>query len=83
VTIGDLVRANLWQGGEKNQLIRKIRSGGFSLMILRPRLEPPEFAAAVRESYVAVPARRIWMHTDLTRWPYMEVYVPRRPAGER
>jgi len=81
VTIGDLVRANQWQGGERNQLLRKIRAGGFSVLILRPRLEPPDFAAAVQQSYVAVPERRIWMRTDLTRWPYMEVYVPRRPAG--
>jgi hypothetical protein len=72
VTIGDLVRAGQWRGG---QLIEKIRSGGFSVMILRPNLEPRDFAAAVRESYV--PAEQIRVPGALSHWGYMEVYVPR------
>lgn len=80
VTIGNLARAGLWRDGEKNQLIRKIREGGFSAMVLRPRLDPPAFAAAVNESYA--PERAIPMGAGLIRWPYMEVYVPRRPAAK-
>ncbi len=71
VTIGDLVRAGQWRGGRSNGLIEKIRSGGFTLLILRPQLEPPDFAAAVGESYVAeekIPVRY---------WRYLEVYVPK------
>ena len=79
VTIGDLVRAGQWQGG---RLIEKIRSGGFSVMVLRPNLEPPDFAAAVRESYV--PAEQIPVPGTLSHWDHMEVYVPKnapwRPA---
>jgi hypothetical protein len=85
VTIGDLVRAGLWRGGESRGLVEKIRRGGFSVLILRPQLEPPDFAAAVRESYVVgeeipVPSG------GLSRWRRMDVYVPRnapwKPAEE-
>jgi hypothetical protein len=82
VTIGDLVRAGQWQGG---LLIEKIRSGGFSAMILRPNLEPPDFAAAVRERYVS--AERIPVPGTLSKWGRMEVYVPKnapwKPAEEQ
>jgi len=76
VTIGDLVRAGDWTGGPSNGLIEKIRSGGFSALILRSQLEPPDFAAAVRESYdveerIPVPAG------GLSHWQYTEVYVPK------
>jgi hypothetical protein len=81
VTTGDLVRANVWSGGE---LVEKARRGGFSLMILRPRIEPDDLLLAVHESYV--PMGKIKMGTELTRWPYMEVYVPKaarwRPEGQ-
>jgi hypothetical protein len=81
VTIGDLVRAGKWQGG---LLIEKIRSGGFSAMILRPNLEPPDFAAAVRERYVL--AEQIPVPGTLSKWGRMEVYVPKnapwKPAEE-
>ncbi len=76
VTIGDLVRAGEWRGGPSNGLIGKIRSGGFSVLILRPQLEPPDFAGAVRESYAV--AERIPVPAGgLSHWQYMEVYVPK------
>jgi hypothetical protein len=75
VTIGDLVRAGQWRGGGSNGLIEKIRSGGFSALILRPRLEPPDFAAAVREGYDL--EERIPVPAGLSHWQYMEVYVPK------
>jgi len=79
VPIGDLVKAGLWRGGE---LVEKARRGEFSLMILRPRIEPQDLAAAVRQSYM--PMERIPMRRTLGGWPYMQVYVPRttpwRPA---
>jgi hypothetical protein len=84
VTIGDLVRAGQWHGGPSNELLGKIRSGGFSALILRPKLEPPDFAAAVRESYDV--EERIPVPGGLSHWQYMEVYVPRsapwKPAPE-
>ena len=84
VTIGDLVRAGQWRGGLSNELIEKIRSGGFSVLILRPKLEPPDFAAAVRESYDV--EEKIPVPGGLSHWQYMEVYVPKgspwKPAPE-
>jgi 4-amino-4-deoxy-L-arabinose transferase-like glycosyltransferase len=81
VTIGDLVRAGQWRGG---QLIEKIRAGGFSVMILRPNLEPPDVAEAVRGSYVR--AERIPVPGTLSHWGCMDVYVPKdapwKPAEE-
>ena len=76
VTIGDLVRAGNGAGGPSNGLIGKIRSGGFSVLILRPQLEPPDFAGAVRESY-AVEERIPVPAGGLSHWQYMEVYVPK------
>ena len=75
VTIGDLVRAGRWRGGPSNGLLEKIRNGGFSAMILRPNLEPPDFAEAVRKKYI--PAERIPVPGPLSHWGYMEVYVPK------
>jgi hypothetical protein len=85
VTIGDLARADRWHGGPSNGLIEKLRSGGFSVLILRPQLEPPGFAAAVRENYVV--AEEIPVPSGgLSRWKRMDVYVPRsapwKPAEE-
>ena len=84
VTIGDLVRAGRWRRGPSNELVEKIRSGGFSVLILRPQLEPPDFAAAVRESYVV--EEEIPVPGGLSRWQRMDVYVPKdapwKPAEE-
>jgi hypothetical protein len=79
VTMGDLKRAGVWQG---NEIIEKARRGEFALMVLRPKVEPEELAEAVSESYV--PVEQIPMRTAMTRWPFMQVYVPKgarwRPA---
>lgn len=72
VTLGDLERAGA-EGG--NGLVDAIRKRRFAVMVLRPKLDPEDFAAAVRENYAAV--ERIPMRTDIARWPYMEVYVPK------
>ena len=75
VPIGDLAKGGLWQGGE---LIEKTRRGEFTVMILRPRIEPEDLARAVQEQYV--PAERIPMRAAIGGWPYMQVYVPRGMA---
>ncbi len=72
VTLGDLARAGV---ESRNGLVEAVRRGQFSLLVLRPRLEPEEFADAVRERYT--PVERIPMRTDIARWPYMDVYTPR------
>lgn len=79
VPMGDLKRAGVWKG---NEIVEKARRGEFALMVLRPKVEPEELAEAVREMYA--PVEQIPMRTDLIRWPYMQVYVPKaapwRPA---
>ena len=81
VPIGDLARGGHWRGGE---LVEKARKAGFSLMVLRPWIEPEDLAEAVRRAYIAV--ERIPMRQGLGGWPYMEVYVPKdapwRPASD-
>ena len=72
VTLGDLERAGA-EGG--SGLVDAIRKRRFAVMVLRPKLDPADFAAAVQEHYAAV--ERIPMRTDIARWPYMEVYVPK------
>jgi len=71
VIMGDVARAGLWRG---NAVIRKIREGGFALLILRPKIEPSDLADAVGLRYL--PVERIRMRTDLGGWPYVQVYVP-------
>jgi hypothetical protein len=72
VTLGDLNRAGVGAG---SGLVAAVREGRFSLMVLRPKLDPEDFAAAVRERYQ--PVERIPLRTEIARWPYLEVYVPK------
>ncbi len=80
VPIGDLAKGGLWHGGE---LVETTRRGEFSLMILRPRIEPEDLAHAVQAAYI--PVERIRMRKGIGGWPYMQVYVPKsapwRPAA--
>lgn len=79
VTMGDLQRAGVWHGSE---IIEMAQRGDFSLMILRPKVEPEELALAVKAKYKQV--EHINMPGALTAAPYMNVYVPEsapwRPA---
>lgn len=82
VIMGDLKRAGVWRGSE---IVEKARRGEFALMVLRPKIEPIELEEAVHRNYI--PSEQIPMRTPLTRWPFMQVYVPRsapwHPADEQ
>ena len=72
VPMGDLVTAGLWRG---NAVVEKTEQKGFSLMILRVNIEPPDLAEAVRQNYQVVD--RIPIRGAAANLPYMMVCVPK------
>ena len=81
VPMGDLEVAGLWRGGE---VIEKAEQSGFSLMILRPRVEPRDLAEAVAQNYQV--AGRISIRGGAAGLSHMVIYVPKSmpwyPADE-
>ncbi len=71
VIMGDIERAGLWRG---NEAIAMTRRSEFALLVLRPKVEPAELAAAVESVYA--PVDRIHFDNSIGGWPWMQVYVP-------